>query len=168
MLIFTTVWMILQGLTQIRILNSLMFPKEVRWFHEWIIMLRFYVFLCSLESWSLDLSLWWPPKKLKQKIMTEITKNSLGNLATHGKVLFLLPPNNFLTKKNEFSSISYASFEATGIVHVIPLSLRYWGPSSIYRRGYIYLENGITLNYQNQWLEIYSYDYFILSDQLVL
>lgn len=108
-----------------------------------------------------------------QKIKTEDhdwdnKKNSLRNLATHGKVLFLLPPNNFLTKKNEISSISYASFEATGIVHVIPLSLRYWGPSSVYRRGYIDLENGITLNYQNQWLNIYSYDYFILSDHLVL
>lgn len=30
------------------------------------------------------------------------------------------------------------------------------------------MENGITLNYQNQWLNIYSYDYFILSDHLVL
>lgn len=50
LLIFTTVLMILQGLTQIRILNSLMFPKEVRWFHKWKTMLCFYVFLCSLES----------------------------------------------------------------------------------------------------------------------
>lgn len=64
--------------------------------------------------------------------------------------------------KMEIRSISYASFEATGTVHVIPLSLHYWGPSSVYRRGYIYLENGITLNYQNQWLEICSYDYLVL------
>lgn len=39
-------------------------------------------------------------KKSKQKIMTKIIKkNSLGNLATHEKVLFVLPPNTFLTKK---------------------------------------------------------------------
>lgn len=50
LLIFTTVWLILQGLTQIRILNSLMFPEEVRWFHKWKTMFCFYVFLCSLES----------------------------------------------------------------------------------------------------------------------
>lgn len=50
LLIFTTVWMILQGLTQIRILNSLMFPKEVRRFHKWKTMLCFYVFLCSLAN----------------------------------------------------------------------------------------------------------------------
>lgn len=48
---FTTVWMILQGLTQIRILNSLMFPKEVRpGCRKWKTMLCFDVFLCSLES----------------------------------------------------------------------------------------------------------------------
>lgn len=56
--------------------------------------------------------------------MTKIKKISLGNLATgtHEKVLFVLPPNNFLTK-NEFNSIPYASFDATGTVHVIPLCL---------------------------------------------
>lgn len=85
---------------------SLMFPKEVRWFHECYNFLRqtngkqCYTFIYSCLPWSLDWSLWWHQKKSKQKIMTKIKKkNSLGNLATHEKVLFVLPPNTFLTKK---------------------------------------------------------------------
>lgn len=46
-------------------------------------------------------------------------QNSLGNLATHEKVLFVLSPNNFLTKKwIQFHFLCL--FDATGTVHVIP------------------------------------------------
>lgn len=65
------------------------------------------------------------PKKIKTEDHDwDKKKNSLGNLATHEKVLFVLPPNNFLTIK--MNSIPFPMpQEATGIVHVIPLSLYY-------------------------------------------
>lgn len=92
--------------------------------------------------------------------MTEINK-TLSEIWLPMKKCCLCCLQTTSSPKNEFNSISYASLMPQELCMLFQVF-------QVYRRDYIYVENGITLNYQNQWLNIYSYDYFILSDHLVL
>lgn len=63
-------------------------------------------------------------KKSKQKIMTKIKKKRLSRKSSYPwKSVVCVASKHFPHQKNEFNSIPYASFDATGTVHVIPLCL---------------------------------------------
>lgn len=106
---FTTVWVILQVLTQIRILNSFMFPKEV---HSGSINTngnQCYTFINLgpplfpqvLNHWIEDYDDPPPQKKRRKEKNYDCKKNS-GNLATQEK-MFCLQTTSSL--KSEFYSI---------------------------------------------------------------